>query len=199
MLIIGDVHGKWAEYKKIIDQRQDCTVQVGDMGIGFGLYPDSFQYSHRFIRGNHDNPTVCERHPNYLGDFGVFNGVFYASGAKSIDQHLRTPNIDWWRDEELSYAKAEECIDYFKFVRPEVVVSHDCPESVASDMFGIKDKSFTRTFLQNMLDAWNPDVWVFGHHHKDKTLSRRTEFVCLGELSTVEIVTKFVPVNHSIS
>ena len=34
MRFIGDVHGKYGQYKKLIAE-VDSSIQVGDMGVGF--------------------------------------------------------------------------------------------------------------------------------------------------------------------
>jgi hypothetical protein len=38
MRLIGDIHGKFSQYKRII---KDCqaSIQVGDMGVGFRSWP----------------------------------------------------------------------------------------------------------------------------------------------------------------
>lgn len=67
---IGDVHGNWKRYKKIINDC-DTSIQVGDFGVGFiskiteqvhsnPPYDHMKRGDHRFIRGNHDNPNVCK-------------------------------------------------------------------------------------------------------------------------------------------
>lgn len=92
MFLIGDVHGKFDRYGEILTGLP-CSIQLGDMGIGFGLddlFPKADPTKHRFLRGNHDNPELCRRHPNYLGDFGFEFGIFFISGAFSVDRHLRT-------------------------------------------------------------------------------------------------------------
>ena len=69
MRFIGDVHGKWKKYKRIIKDC-DASIQVGDLGLGFvrkhgwsagQIYSNPPHYAmvkgdHKFIRGNHDNP-----------------------------------------------------------------------------------------------------------------------------------------------
>ena len=106
MFIISYIHGKWSEYYKILDKLpKNClSLQLGDFGYGFAgyPYPKVLPKNHYFFRGNHDNPQICRDHPNYAKDYGMWNGVFIVAGAHSIDKDQRTPQIDWWPDEQLS-------------------------------------------------------------------------------------------------
>ncbi len=196
---IGDVHGNIGSYIATIGyiNRQEerisgskaKSLQVGDLGIGF---PRSefvpYMEDHKFIYGNHDNPEVCRKHPNCLGDFGVWEDIFFVSGAWSIDKNDRTPMLDWWPDEELSWDKWNQCIELYKQVRPSIVVSHDCPEMVSFDFWKIKCTSNTAKGLQALFDIHQPDLHVFGHHHKAADgILNGTRFVCLPELQTFKI------------
>ena len=78
---IGDVHGKYDRYKKIMKSCTD-SIQVGDMGVGFRqyigheigkMYPNPpydrmVEGNHKFIRGNHDNPATCRSHTQWIQD-----------------------------------------------------------------------------------------------------------------------------------
>ncbi len=193
MLFIGDVHGLFPQYQSIIDGTPDDTCQLGDMGLGFGRsWPEKFPTKDRFIRGNHDNPAICRRHPNYLGEYGIIPEIslFYLSGAWSIDQLLRTAGIDWWADEQLYKSDLDSAVALYTQVKPSFVVTHDCPTSVRKTMFKGRPAFNTRTdvALQEMLDAHVPTTWLFGHHHvlwKNKISN--CDFICLDELSTHSI------------
>lgn len=192
MILIGDVHGKFNEYLRII-QDEESSIQLGDFGVGFPKYrPFNIPEQHRFIRGNHDNPDVCRQHPNYLGEFGYTDkDIFFVSGAYSIDKDWRIEGVSWWNDEELSYTQGQECIDLYKKIKPKIMVSHDCPESLCSSQFcEHKEMIKTRTgqFLQMMFEYHSPKLWVFGHYHTSfKKVIGGTEFVCLAELETIRI------------
>lgn len=47
-------------------------------------------------------------------------------GAVSVDKHLRTKDVDWWIEEELT----DEQIEYCCRSPVDVIVSHDCPSGV---------------------------------------------------------------------
>lgn len=205
MVVIGDVHGKISEYKAIINTYiHESSIQVGDMGIGFpGIKVPIMPRRHSFIRGNHDSPDAARKHPNYMGDWGVYhlddtkntkNDIFFVSGAWSIDAGSRLMGVSWWPEEELNYTQFDEAIRSFIDIKPRIVITHDCPESAAIGLGLIKCRggkayhSKTSLALQAMFDIYQPELWIFGHWHesvKDTILG--TKFICLNELETYEI------------
>lgn len=205
--IIGDIHGKFNDYSTSTLLDCDRSIQVGDFGIGFAgdYWHDKvaeFQIDnpgHRFIRGNHDNPTKCKTMPGYINDGIIENDVMFIGGAWSIDQAWRTEGVDWWADEELSIMELNRLIDVYDAVRPRVMITHDAPTDVTYQMFvqsglaigGHNAKKInTRTgqALQTMFDIHQPDSWYFGHWHVTmQSLFGRTMFHCLGELDYVDI------------
>lgn len=208
MRIIGDVHGHIGAYLLLVERAEgQPTFQVGDMAVGFqGVNLPKMSEKNRFIRGNHDSPSECRKHPNYAGDYGYDeeNRLFYLGGAWSIDQKWRTEGVSWWRDEELSYEELEKAADLYWDKKPEIVVTHDCPEEIGKLMVSISpsfyiigvegvkrsEKIGTRTghALQRMWEEHKPKKWIFGHYHQDRNLvARGTEFTCLNELSFVDL------------
>lgn len=204
---IGDVHGKWTSYKKTI---KDCShsLQVGDFGVGFTNVKTEQKYSnppydamkkgnHFFIRGNHDNPSTCKNHPFWIKDGGsVFgrNDIFCVGGAMSIDKDRRTEGYDWWHDEELTYGQLCNIMDAYELIKPKIVVSHECPDSVISRICHQIGKhkhdipSVTRRCFDNMLEIHRPDLWVCGHWHLDShSVVNGTEFIVLNELSYLDL------------
>lgn len=196
MIFIGDVHGKISEYQKLLKGLPSGVpvVQVGDMGFGFVPIPENFGVCHNFIRGNHDHPALAAAHPDYLGDYGSYptpsGQLFFVSGAWSIDWMLRAEGRSWWRDEELSPAKLREAVECYRLYKPDIVVTHDGPQSVTETLLrsisvGPPTIHRTRTgqALQEMFEAHQPKVWVFGHFHVSwRRKIGRTQFCCLPEL-----------------
>lgn len=204
---IGDVHGKFTSYKKIIKD-VPFSIQVGDMGVGFRRnngdliwssnppYDAMSKGKHLFIRGNHDNPEICKKQKFWIEDGSSVKGIFCLGGATSIDKAYRTQGIDWWPDEELSYLELERLIDKYISLKPKIVCTHECPESVANEILStlnkikIKDGSRTRQALEVMFHHHQPEYWVFGHWHTSLRFQRgRTIFQCLNELEYVDIDT----------
>jgi predicted phosphodiesterase len=196
MRFIGDVHGKHKKYLQLIEE-VDCSIQVGDMGVGFIKIP-VIDPKHRFIRGNHDNPNTCKRHPNWIkdGSFEDEMNIFCLGGAWSIDWEYRqnyekaTGKKIWWPNEECSVPQLQKIIDYYEECKPEIMVSHDCPLIMAKELNSSHswDKSKTRQALNVMFEIHKPDVWIFGHHHINMTRDiKGTRFIALDELSCVDM------------
>ena len=194
MRFIGDVHGKIDQYVEITRGCQE-SVQVGDMGVGFVDVP-VLDSNHRFIRGNHDNPSLCLDHPNWIPDgTSEFRNslqpysILYIGGAWSIDRAYRTEGINWWPDEELGHMELLECIKAADRVKPRVIVSHDMPQSLAEHMFNaIPISTRTQQALDVIWQTQPPEFWIFGHWHKDRVEQiDNTTFICLNELSYIDL------------
>jgi DNA repair exonuclease SbcCD nuclease subunit len=180
----------------------DCSIQLGDMGVGFGDYKNNplpvFSFNHKWIRGNHDNPSICKKHPNYMGDYGYDegSGIFFLSGGFSVDHLMREEGLNWWKDEELNSLHLNNAIKLYKEKTPKVVVSHECPTEVkyhvlTNDMKG-EIVSNTEAVLQAMLDIHRPNYWIFGHHHNKVEVNiEGTQFVCLDEMISGSVVDCF--------
>jgi predicted phosphodiesterase len=191
---IGDIHGRIKDYRKLLTDRP--SIQLGDFGFGFPgmrrvqnvILPDNAY----FIRGNHDDPDVCRNHPNYLGDFGLKEidgkSIYVVSGAWSIDWMMRTEGISWWRDEELSYAQMNACLEQYEKIKPEIVVSHDGPNQVTHNLVqGNLFSTPTGRLLTEMFNIWEPDYWIFGHYHINWNRKiGKTNFFVLNELGTLD-------------
>lgn len=190
-LIIGDVHGKINAYWKLLQNHKGMSIQVGDFGLKkkHEWHLKNIDSSlHKINFGNHDDYTYLkERHS--LGDYGeIAKGIMNVRGANSIDKSFRTENLDWWSNEELSYYEMNSAIDFYILKKPRVMITHDCPKEVKKELFGISDKSMTTNGLQAMFEAYQPDLWIFGHNHRSKNeIINGTRFICLAELETMTI------------
>lgn len=205
MLLIGDIHGKWNQYIDILrEHRPENSVQLGDFGIGFhGEDPEKvkqlksdmneFGDNNKFIRGNHDNLSVCKTHESWIPDatFDDDHGIFYLGGALSIDRAIRYEGIDWWGDEELSYDELYSAIDVYEKSKPRIVLSHECPEDIIGYMMNYYKAEFqsrTRQALSSMWSIHKPELWVFGHWHTSVTATfDGCQFTCLNELEHMTI------------
>lgn len=189
MRFIGDVHRHFTAYESIAEE-VDESIQVGDFGIGFGVEPPMIGVEHRFIRGNHDNPEKCATYPAYLGDYGIRKGIFYAGGGYSIDRAYRREGVDWWPNEQLTYAQMIAAGDLYIANKPDIVVSHMCPAFVEESIFGFAHTypNPTHQFLQSLLLFHVPKLWVFGHYHLGRDVQvDGCRYICLGELQYVDI------------
>lgn len=203
--LIGDVHGLYSRYKKLIGKDAPPSIQVGDMGLGFrhiggwrdGQFTQNPPHAkmkegkHKFIRGNHDNPGECKKNSQWIKDGTVTNGIMFIGGALSIDKVFRVKDYNYWEDEELSIKELGDLTDKYVEVKPHTMITHECPEEVAEQIAHIADKdklqpefaSRTRQAFQCMWCCHSPKLWVFGHwHHSFDHVLRGTRFVCLNEL-----------------
>lgn len=190
MRIIGDVHGKFKQYRKLT-RNVEYSIQVGDFGFrGDHLRHLKYRNSsrHKVLFGNHDDYAFVN-HPHSLGHFGEWMGVFGIRGAYSIDQWHRTEGISWWREEQMEYGQMLQCTDEYTRVLPQVVVSHDCPEFLYPFMGYLPEKrNRTSQFLSHIWEIHAPKLWVYGHHHRSDTRQwKETTFICLNELEYIDL------------
>lgn len=199
MFFIGDVHGHIEEYLNLLnDFGKRKSIQVGDFGFGFSKdIPENWDMNHRFIRGNHDDPTACNTHPNCLGDYGITEeGIFFVAGAYSIDVlwrksiQYRYPYPIWWENEEIAEKEFEKILKLYETAKPKIVISHDCPSEIRNSIIGGGPPFRNRTsdgLLSTMFKVHSPELWIFGHYHEsfDSTING-TRFVCLKELEIFE-------------
>lgn len=202
--LISDVHGKTSEYLKLL-QGVDFSIQLGDLGFDYEFLNVLDPNKHRVLGGNHDNYAeengiFIKQTPHFLGDFGVHTvgekSFFYVRGGRSIDLRYRVEGRDWWRGEEIKYKQAFECIEFYSKVKPDYVISHECPASIIKPVFGEKlwdgeliKPSMTANLLQLLFDVHQPTHWFFAHHHKniDQTING-TRFICMEELGFTDLL-----------
>jgi len=200
---VGDCHGNIRPLLNLLERRgsdSDMVLQLGDMGLGFrGVTLPSMKPNFGFIRGNHDSPDLCRAHPNYAGEYGMWNSIFVVGGAYSIDWQWRVPGQSWWDNEELTPDQGIAALVAYVEAKPRIVATHECPQQIGEQL--LRDGGFrpekwgstqsdTARLLDKMWNAHQPEHWLFGHYHRDWTLAARgTTFQCLNELSpaTLEV------------
>jgi hypothetical protein len=205
--LIGDVHGylhfrgSQQSYFNLLGEAEH-SVQLGDLGWQnkwnptFNQDMDNLFPKHMRLYGNHDGYDYISK--NALGDFGVhtFPGFefFYIRGARSIDRAERTPTVDWWLEEELTWEQGHECVQAFREKKPEIVLSHDCPEEALYLMaeFGKWhlsniSTSITNQIMQSCFETHKPAYWIHGHHHLSyRKKHKGTTFIGLdGHMPTI--------------
>jgi len=202
--LIGDAHGKMSKLGKILFNLPpgELAIQLGDMGCGFVHVPD-FGPNFKFIRGNHDDPTIARAHINYLGEYGTLyrdeGKIFYLGGAYSVDQAWRIPDVSWWRDEQLSILELNIAINLYERYKPKIVISHEAPSVAVRTILSqlsmgrsqMKEpciRTRTAQALQSMFEIHKPKMWFFGHYHITTRFEiEGTTFQCLDELATAKI------------
>jgi len=201
--IVGDVHGKLTKYIDIV-REHPYSIQVGDLGFSYDCLSCLDFECHKFFGGNHDNYDVYYETPHALGDYGEFElggySLYFIRGGFSIDKkyRIRSPIKVWWEEEELPRRIYEDVVGDFESVKPKIVLTHSCPQTIARKigndyalrMFGFDPSTFstnTQLLLEECINVHQPELWVFGHFHKDVELVYKgTRFVCLPELGVLD-------------
>jgi len=190
--VIGDVHAFYNQYLPLAEQAE-YSVQLGDMGFHYGELDKLDPTRHRFVPGNHDNYDKLPPHA-FQSDWGQVSmgGIdfLYIRGAYSIDKARRLLGVSWWEQEQITWESGIQLMETIQVLQPKYILSHDCP-GICMDRMG-KEMYFGQSITSQILDAvlqyWQPDVWIFGHHHKDWTDTLgKTRFVCLNILSHLDL------------
>ena len=192
--LIGDVHGKYEHYHKIVRQteRHPYTLQIGDFGFKYDTLKNVDSTRHLILPGNHDNYDTCYNHSHFLGDYGYtsLNRIefFYYRGAYSIDRQSRTIGIDWWENEQVNIDQFMKARELYRDIKPEVMITHDCPQDIALQMLEPGQRVYeniTSWALQELYNIHQPKLWFYGHWHRSVKIQHgNTQFVCLNELET---------------
>lgn len=153
---IGDTHEaeRWGELRS----GAKISIHVGDIALASGRgTPPKPEAGHRFIRGNKDIPAFAGQRKDFMGNYGYDSKLhlYFISGAASVDNPLPF--------EQLSNGAFEKVFYDICALKPQVIVSHDCPFKLGlADWQG---KTATNQWLDKIFRAYQPMLWVFGHHH----------------------------------
>lgn len=197
--LIGDCHGKYEKYHKILSRQDEnpYTLQIGDFGFKYDTLKNVDSTKHMILPGNHDNYSICYNYSHFMGDYGYtsLNKIefFYYRGAYSIDRQYRTVGIDWWEQEQVTIDQFMKARELYRQVKPKIVITHDCPNDIVDYLLEPHQKRYeniTGWALNELFHIHQPKIWRFGHHHKSWRMTiNGTDFRCLNELET-EILTK---------
>lgn len=198
-IVIGDTHADLDTYRALIDQEEARfggpmpSIHVGDYGFGHFSPREEREVQqfhrrhtrHRFLRGNHDAPSLIHAAPGFLPDGAVSGAVLFLGGA---DGGLLG------EDTEITARAADHILSQLDRVKAQVqvLISHDAPQYVAealhADMsrdtampgFEIRPTR-TRAFLAEVAEILAPQLWMFGHwHHGWEARFDDTHFRALG-------------------
>ena len=211
--VIGDTHGcidnrnRFNDLPSYIELCQqlnsaDYSVQLGDFGFEYTYLNLLDSERNKICLGNHENLDVAFNYPHVLGRFGnvqlgPFN-FFFVSGGFSLDKKYRikhegiTGIKSWWKNEELSQREGKDCLIEYEKIKPDVVLTHECPSCIARLMgntdflvsFGWpRDMvSSTQHLLQQLVEIHRPKLFLYGHWHREfYSTYKGTEYYCLPE------------------
>lgn len=199
LTIIGDIHGKYEKYHRILSRKEEnpYTLQIGDFGFKYETLKNVDHTKHIIIPGNHDNYDICYNYPHFLYDYGYmvnFNGIdfFYYRGAYSIDRQYRTIGVDWWPEEQVSIDQFMKARELYGDIKPDIFLAHDCPDFMVPTYIGPYSRVYeniTNWALGELYKIHQPKLFVHGHYHQSKTtMYGDTKFICLDELETYTLV-----------
>jgi len=184
---VGDVHGKPAELPVY-----GPIIQIGDIGIGAISIEDDIRYIRSrediwFIRGEEDEIAYTRIHPRYLGDWGQHDFLFWLGGAEMsiVDCNKRGHDFSQRHRDELCHEEGIVAFEAYVSQKPRLIVSHDGPSCLFRPDWPMggwyhASSSPTSLLLQRMFEAHQPEVWIFGHHHKKREFTfNHTRFRCL--------------------
>ena len=96
--------------------------------------------------------------------------VMFIGGADSIDKAWRTPRWNWFHEEVISNNDLDKCCAYEGQV--DIIISHTAPIEFpvrCNDGSEGKYDDPSRRALSYVLDRFKPDLWYFGHWHKEQS------------------------------
>ena len=110
----------------------------------------------------------------------IWGNILCQGGAVSVDKYARTPDLTWWKDEEITYIDIEELGTRFGDEPIDIVATHSAPHSFSplgnkavsmnwwyDDIIDACDNE--REYLQKVLIYLKankqPKYWFYGHYH----------------------------------
>jgi hypothetical protein len=166
--VLGDIHG----IERLPRRITRPTFQLGDLALdyeGLDLYDPNLL---KFGQGNHDDHNILTKNPppHFVGRFGsvVHGGVafYWIGGAYSHDHAHRTMFHDIWPNEELAFTEATRVLKEVKELRPEMIISHEAPDTIRKRLHPEWEGSHTSRLLDEVLKVAPPKLWVAGHLHQ---------------------------------
>lgn len=212
----GSADDHYQELMKKHEGEIDILISVGDFGFwprDVTGYTWEREFDHRcvFVDGNHEDHEILLKleepnwgldpyhssvfsswrkmmeHWEYKRRGEIENGILFIGGARSIDRQYRLRGVDWFPEENISYADQErvfESIEEYGKENIHTVVSHDCPASFdvseACVNTGKEIIDGNRKFLEHIRSYVRPNRWRFGHYHKRMSgVYEGTQWRCL--------------------
>ena len=196
---VGDVHGDLPHMLRVIDRMAalgvTAIVQLGDFGFDNEQHLGILTFHLRkygmilyYIDGNHENHHWILTHEILNGFRPIterivhlprgfrweWQGIEYLAmgGAHSVDKSWRTPGLDWFPEETITYEQADEAMAGGK---ADIMLCHDVPSGVdIKAIWGnpmgwpdhaIRASQHHRDVLRVIIDEVRPYHIFSGHYH----------------------------------
>lgn len=189
--------------------KDDYLIVVGDFGIwkdkksqDFLKWIDNKKFTVLFVEGNHEDYSYLKTFPivdmfgskvRKINDsvFQLMRGEIYTinnkrfftfGGARSIDRFsaCRQEGIDWFPEEECSYAEEYKALSNLSNYNNEVdyIITHTCASSTLDEIsllygFYVEYYDNQNKFFQELKNSIQYKGWVFGHFHQDLILNEK--------------------------
>jgi Calcineurin-like phosphoesterase len=177
-------------------EERRLLLHCGDLGIAPGAVGSHYtialcsalvacQMRLWFVDGNHeDHPQLpswelgkYEKVPlEWLprGHRWLWHGRSWLAlgGAVSVDKAVRTPYVDWWPEEEITYRQAA---DVTEAGHADVMVCHDAPLGVPLKLMAppsfwepadLRRSDNHRRLLREVVEVVQPQYLLHGHYHQ---------------------------------
>lgn len=207
ILLVGDVHGNSFYVNRAMvhaaEVGADRVFFLGDFGWTFS---DKFVaacdraaaktgLNVEFIDGNHEDFDFLLSQP--VDDDGIrrltptlhhiprgtvmeLDGhhVLFMGGGVSVDKIWRTPNYDWWPQEEVTSGDIHRAIENAKGKNIHAVFAHDTPKLPGFSNKGqssrfpedaLADSAAHMALMKLVALEHQPKRWYHGHHHTRET------------------------------
>lgn len=184
--LMGDVHANLENLSILHKIEPGSLFILGDVGFGFSKNSDkklidffidlvNKGWEINLIRGNHDNPSYWYNDKygikgiNFLKDYTIvdINDKKYLviGGGVSIDVAFRTPNINWWEDEEITIGNRNVYKENIYGI-----LSHTgfTPPTIRPMNFDreVEERLEREMMILNFIKREvKPKKWYYGHYH----------------------------------
>lgn len=174
ILQLGDFLGfRRGDCNYFLNQVEQALVDAGGIQLGFvdGNH-ENFPFLHKFPR---DERGVAYLRPHiawlprglrWEWDETKFLAL---GGATSMDKIHRTPQLDWFQEEEITWAEADAAIADGAV---DVVIAHDAPDGVFIPGLwtgwpeeAMQRANGHRAMLTQVATYIRPALWIHGHFH----------------------------------
>lgn len=193
---------KLKELKTKYTSEKDVLIILGDAGIIWSKESlenhvrkyEQLNITIIYVDGNHENFNILEMFP-IINKFGakmhlISDNIYHVlrgeimiinslkflciGGANSIDKSYRTPNVSYWKQEEITDDNINNAINNLKKYKNKVdyILTHCCDSKTLYKYFGYhKDESTEKlNFIDKVVKY---KYWYFGHYHIDNELDEK--------------------------